>query len=117
MTDNLVLRGDAGGVATLTLNRPQARNALSVALMTEFQAAIDAIAKDKSVGVVVIAGAGPAFCAGHDLRELRANPGRQHYEAVFAQCSRLMVSLTKLPKLSSSGVKLGRGGVSPAPNW
>jgi enoyl-CoA hydratase/carnithine racemase len=97
-SDNLVPRRDEGGVATLTLNRPEARNALSVALMGAMQASLDAIAADNSVKVVVIAGAGPAFCAGHDLRELRANPGRPFYEAVFKQCGRLMVSIVKLPK-------------------
>jgi enoyl-CoA hydratase/carnithine racemase len=94
----LLLRRDADGIAWLTLNRPGARNALSVALMDAAQTAIDAIAKDGSVKVVVIAGAGPGFCAGHDLREMRANPGRQHYEALFQQCSRLMTSIVKLPK-------------------
>src|ERR1700722_9672713 len=94
----VLLRRDEDGIATLTLNRPAARNALSVALMGTFQDALDAIAKDRAVKVVVIAGAGPGFCAGHDLREMRANPGRQHYEALFQQCSRLMTSLVKLPK-------------------
>jgi enoyl-CoA hydratase/carnithine racemase len=94
----VLLRRDEDGIATLTLNRPGARNALSVALMAAFQDAIDAIAEDRSVKVVVIAGAGPGFCAGHDLREMRANPGRQHYEALFGQCSRLMMSIVKLPK-------------------
>ena len=94
----VLLRRDEDGIATLTLNRPGARNALSVALMAAFQDAIDAIAEDRSVKVVVIEGAGPGFCAGHDLREMRANPGRQHYEALFGQCSRLMTSLVKLPK-------------------
>ncbi len=96
--DNLLLRRDADGVATLTLNRPAARNALSVGLMNAMQAALDAIATDRAVKIVVIAGNGPAFCAGHDLKELRANPGRQYYAAVFAQCSRLMTSIVKLPK-------------------
>lgn len=96
--DALVLRRDEGGVACLTLNRPEARNALSVALMTELQAALDRVAADAAIHVVVIAGAGPAFCSGHDLRELRANPGRQAYEAVFARCSRLMTSIVRLPK-------------------
>ena len=96
--DKLVLRRDEAGIAYLTLNRPEARNALSVALMGELQAALDAVAEDRAVKVVVIAGAGPAFCAGHDLRELRANPGRSFYESVFAQCSRLMLSIVKLPK-------------------
>ncbi len=94
----VLLRRDEEGVAWLTLNRPSARNALSVALMTALQEAIDAIARDGAIKVVVIAGAGPGFCAGHDLREMRANPGRQHYEALFAQCSRLMTSIVKLPK-------------------
>ncbi len=94
----LVLRRDEDGIVSLTLNRPAARNALSVALMSEMQAALDAVASDRSARVVVIAGAGPGFCAGHDLREIRANPGRHHYEAVFAQCSRLMSSIVKLPQ-------------------
>ena len=95
---SLLLRHDDDGIATLTMNRPEARNALSVGLMNAMQEAIDAVAQDRSVKVVVIAGAGPGFCAGHDLRELRAHPGRETYEAVFAQCSRLMVSIIKLPK-------------------
>ena len=73
----LVLRRDEDGVAWLTLNRPQARNALSVALMSEMEAALETLAADRQTRIVVIAGAGPAFCAGHDLRELRANPGRR----------------------------------------
>jgi len=95
----LVLReDDANGVATLTLNRPGARNALSVGLMTALQAELDAVRDDRSVKVVVIAGAGPGFCAGHDLKEIRANPGREQSEALFEQCSQLMVSITHLPK-------------------
>ena len=94
----VLLRQDEDGIARLTLNRPAQRNALSVELMTALQQAIDAIARDPKVKVVVIAANGPGFCGGHDLREMRANPGRQHYEALFAQCSRLMVSLTKLAK-------------------
>lgn len=94
----LVLRQARDGVVTLTLNRPQARNALSVALMNALQESLDAIAADKSVRVVIIAGAGPAFCAGHDLKELRANPGRQSYEAVFGQCAKLMTSIVNLPQ-------------------
>ena len=96
--DALVLRADLDGVATLTLNRPSARNALSVGLMSALQAALDAIAADKSVRAVIIGGAGPAFCAGHDLKELRANPGRQAYEAVFGQCAKLMTGIVNLAK-------------------
>lgn len=95
----LVLRDDsAAGVTTLTLNRPQARNALSVGLMAALQDQVDAIRDDRAVKVVVLAANGPGFCAGHDLKEIRANPGRRHYEALFAQCSRLMVTVTRLPK-------------------
>jgi enoyl-CoA hydratase/carnithine racemase len=94
----VLLCRDEDGIAFLTLNRPQARNALSVALMARLQDALDAIAVDRAVRVVVIAGAGPAFCAGHDLREIRANPDRARYEALFAQCSRLMLTITRLPK-------------------
>lgn len=93
-----LLRRDQDGVAWLALNRPQARNALSVALMTALEAELAAIAADRAVKVVVIGGAGPAFCAGHDLREMRAEPRREVYEALFAQCSRLMLAIVRLPK-------------------
>ena len=94
----ILLRRDVDGVAWLTLNRPAARNALSVALMGALQNALEAAARDAAVKVVVIGANGPAFCAGHDLREMRATPGRQHYEAVFGQCSRLMNTIVRLPK-------------------
>jgi len=94
----VLLRRDQDGIAWLTLNRAAQRNALSVALMSALQEQIDAIAKDGKIKVVVIGGAGPGFCAGHDLKEMRANPGRQHYEALFNQCSRLMTSILRLPK-------------------
>ncbi|NQU70761.1 MAG: enoyl-CoA hydratase/isomerase family protein, partial [Rhodospirillales bacterium] len=94
----ILLRHDADGVATLTMNRPGARNALSVGLMAEMKAEIDAIAGDESIRVVVIAANGPAFCAGHDLREMRGNPGRDQYQALFTQCSELMLAIIGLPK-------------------
>jgi enoyl-CoA hydratase/carnithine racemase len=97
-SEPLLLRDDRDGVATLTLNRPAQRNALSVGLMAALQEELDRIRTDASVKVVVIAGAGPGFCGGHDLKEMRANPGRQVYEALFAQCSELMLSITRLPK-------------------
>ncbi len=96
--DTMLLRHDEAGVAWLTLNRPAARNALSVALMAAVDGALAAIEADPSVRVVVIGGAGPAFCAGHDLREMRANPGRPVMEALFAQCSALMTRIVRLPK-------------------
>ncbi|MGH7008320.1 MAG: enoyl-CoA hydratase [Stellaceae bacterium] len=96
--DAILLRQDADGIARLTLNRPAARNALSVALMDALQKALDAVARDDTIKTVVIAANGPGFCAGHDLREMRANPGRQHYETVFKQCARLMTAIVHLPK-------------------
>ena len=93
-----LLRRDADGVAWLTLNRPAARNALSVALMSSLAAALDDIAADRAVRVVVIGGAGPAFCAGHDLREMRADPSEARMAALFAQCSALMLRIVRLPK-------------------
>jgi len=94
----VLLRHDEGGVAWLTLNRPAARNALSAALMAALDHALASIAADPGVRVVVIGATGPAFCAGHDLRELRANPGRAFMEALFAQCSALMTRIVRLPK-------------------
>jgi enoyl-CoA hydratase/carnithine racemase len=94
----LVLRHDADGVARLTLNRPAARNALSLGLMAEFQSALDAVAEDDTVKLVVIAAKGPGFCAGHDLKELRANPGRAFYKRTFTASSALMLTIMRLPK-------------------
>jgi enoyl-CoA hydratase/carnithine racemase len=86
------------GVLRLILNRPQARNALSVALMSAMLEALDRAEREPQVRVVVIAGAGPAFCAGHDLRELRTDQQRESYERVFARCSELMLAVVRLPK-------------------
>lgn len=85
------------GVATLTLNRPDAFNALSEALLQALQAALDQLAEDASVRVVVLAAAGKAFCAGHDLKEMRAEPSLAYYQRLFAQCTRLMLTLQRLP--------------------
>jgi enoyl-CoA hydratase/carnithine racemase len=96
--EKLLLRHDAGGIATLTLNRPRHYNALSEQLLAELQSALDAIAKDASVRVVVIAGNGPAFCAGHDLKQMRSNPRKAYYQKLFAQCSNVMLSITRIPQ-------------------
>jgi enoyl-CoA hydratase/carnithine racemase len=97
MTD-ILLRHDSEHIATLTLNRPGARNALSMGLMEALDGELAAIAEDRDIKVVIIAANGPAFCAGHDLREIRATPTRAAYEAVFALCSRLMQRIVRLPK-------------------
>lgn len=94
----LVLRTtDARGVATLTLNRPQAFNALSEDLLTTLQHELDVVAADASVRAVILAAAGKAFCAGHDLKEMRALPSQGYYERLFAQCGRVMMSVQRLP--------------------
>jgi enoyl-CoA hydratase/carnithine racemase len=90
-------RGE-GGVLRLTLNRPQARNALSIGLMQQLTEVLRRAAEDPGTRVVVIGGAGPAFCAGHDLREIRADPRRETYEHIFELCSALMLTITRLPK-------------------
>jgi len=84
-------------VVTLTLNRPQAFNALSEAILEALQHEFDAIAKDDSVRVVVLAAEGKAFCAGHDLKEMRAKPSLDYYQRLFAQCSEMMLSVQRLP--------------------
>ena len=94
----LLLRDDADGVARLTLNRPAARNALSMGLMDALQTQLDQIREEDAIRVVVIAANGPAFCAGHDLKEVRANPGEEIYRQLFRQCSRLMQSIVTLPQ-------------------
>ncbi len=94
----LLLRSvDAHGVITITLDRPQAFNALSQAMLDALQREFDAIARDDSARVVVIAAAGRAFCAGHDLKEMRSAPSLETYRALFAQCSRVMLSMQRLP--------------------
>jgi len=93
-----LLRHDEAGVAWLTLNRPTALNALSVAMLAALAETLDALAEDPAVRVVVIGGAGPGFCAGHDLREMRANPAEDVIAALFAQCSAVMTRIVRLPK-------------------
>ncbi len=94
----LVLRvRDARSVVTLTLNRPQAFNALSQAMLGQLQRELGAIASDESARVVVISAKGKAFCAGHDLKEMRADPSLEYYERLFTQCSDLMLTIQRLP--------------------
>lgn len=97
-TEPLLLKEqDARGVVTLTMNRPQAFNSLSEAMLDALQAELDALAKDESVRVLVIGAAGKAFCAGHDLKEMRAEPSQGYYEKLFDQCARMMMSIQQLP--------------------
>jgi enoyl-CoA hydratase/carnithine racemase len=98
VAEKVLQRNDRAGVATLTLNRPKQYNALSEELLTELQSALVSIEKDTSVRVVVIAASGSAFCAGHDLKEMRANPRKDYYDKLFAQCSEMMLTLTRIPQ-------------------
>ena len=99
----LLLREDRDGVATLTLNRPSARNALSFALLEAMRDAFAALAEDESVRAVVLAASGPAFCAGHDLKEMtgyRGEPdgGARQFEKLFGLCSAVMMAIPALPQ-------------------
>ena len=97
--DTLLLRADrADGLTTLTLNRPGQFNSLSEALLSALQKELDAIAADETVRVVVLAGAGKAFCAGHDLKEMRANHSKAYMQGLFKQCAEVMLTLTRMPQ-------------------
>lgn len=89
---------DARGVVTLTLNRPQAFNALSDALLAALQREINALRDDKVARVVILQGAGRAFCAGHDLKEMRAEPSAEQSSNLFERCSQVMLGLLALPQ-------------------
>ena len=93
----ILLREDRDGVVTLVLNRPAQFNALSAEMLSALQAALDAIKDDDTVRCVVLAASGKAFCAGHDLKQMRAKPRQDYYETLFAQCSRVMQSIVDLP--------------------
>jgi enoyl-CoA hydratase/carnithine racemase len=99
----ILLREDEGGIAILTLNRPQARNSLSEALLEVLSNALSAIAHDRTVRAVVIAANGPAFSAGHDLKELNAHHsdedrGRAYFKHIMSLCSRVMQQVVTLPQ-------------------
>ena len=88
---------DARGVYRLVLSRPAAFNALSEEMLAALQAALDAVARDESARVVVLSAQGKAFCAGHNLKEMRAQPALAYYQKLFAQCTRMMLSIQNLP--------------------
>ena len=94
----IVLREDRGGVAFLTLNRPAQFNALSEAMLNALIAELDAVGADASVRAVVLGGAGKAFCAGHDLKEMRANHQLDFQQALFRLCGKMMLKLIELPQ-------------------
>jgi len=93
----VLLRRDVGGIVTLTLNRPRQFNALSEELLAELQIELDRLAGDESLRCVVLAAAGRAFSAGHDLKQMRARPDEGYYRDLFARCGRVMQSIRALP--------------------
>ncbi|BEP96086.1 enoyl-CoA hydratase [Acidovorax sp. A79] len=93
----LLITRDTRGVITLTLNDPARFNALGSEMLTALQQALDEAHRDESVRVVVLAAAGKAFCAGHNLKDMAANPELAYYQKLFAQCSRMMLTIHKLP--------------------
>jgi enoyl-CoA hydratase/carnithine racemase len=94
----LVLQRRSGGVAYLTLNRPAQYNLLSEQMMAAVHGALDAVAADATARVVVLGGAGKAFCAGHDLKQMKAHPSLEYYQRLFDDCSRLMMRIQTLPQ-------------------
>jgi enoyl-CoA hydratase/carnithine racemase len=94
----LVKTGLSDQIMTITLSNPSARNSLSSEMMSALQTAFDAAGNDPAVRVVVLAAEGPAFCAGHDLKQMRANQNEAFAKALFSQCAALMLSIVRLPK-------------------
>ena len=97
MSEATLLREDQDGVCTLTLNRPQAYNALSIEFMEALSEALDCVAEDESVRVVIIRGEGRGFCAGHDLKQIMSSPDEAFHSQTFQCCSELMQKITELP--------------------
>lgn len=103
MTDDLIQRHDDGGIATLTLNAPHSLNALSVAMIARLTAELDRLAADRATRVVILRGAGRAFCAGHDLKEMQAarshaDKGAAFFRQLFDACAAMMQRLPALPQ-------------------
>ena len=94
----LLLERRAGGVAHLMLNRPAQYNALSEEMLAALRAAFESLAADSAVRAVVLGGAGRAFCAGHDLKQMQANRSLGYYQRLFDDCSRLMMRIQTLPQ-------------------
>lgn len=95
---DLILREDRDGIAYLTLNRPNQFNALSEELLDALQRQLDNIAENRSIRVVVLAGNGRAFCAGHDLKQMRSQSERDYFQQLFTRCGKVMTRISSLPQ-------------------
>lgn len=93
----VLVERDGRGVVSLTLDRPESYNALSEGMLAALQAAFDGLAEDRTARLVVLGATGKAFSAGHDLKEMRARPSLGYYEALFSACSRMMLTIQRLP--------------------
>ncbi len=97
-SESLVLRSDKDGISSLIINRPKSYNALSIDCMNALKEEIDRIGDDSSIKVVILSGSGKGFCAGHDMKEMRANPERKFYDLTFDTCIKMMLAIIKCPK-------------------
>ena len=113
-SEALVLREDNEGLVTLTLNRPRQFNALSEEVLAALQEELDRIAEDQQARLVVIAGNGKAFCAGHDLKQMSAKREEDYYRTLFKQCSKMMLTLNQAPTGDRQGPGDSHGGRVPA---
>ncbi len=95
---NLLVFSEDRGIATLTLNRPNQYNCLSEKLLSELTKKLEEISKNEKIRVIILQANGPAFCAGHDLKEMRANPSKAYYKKLFIKCSHFMTLITKIPQ-------------------
>lgn len=103
MTDPVLIREDTDAIATLTLNTPKSLNALSEAMIAALTAEFEALMEDRSTRVVILKGAGKAFCAGHDLKEMTAgrqneDGGLAYFNDLFARCATMMQMIPRLPQ-------------------
>ena len=93
-----LLRDDIGKIAVLTFNRPEARNSLSIEMMSALQNQLESIAVDQGIHAAILRANGPAFCAGHDLKEVVGNRRRAFYERMMNKCNKLMLTIKRLPQ-------------------
>ena len=97
-SESPVIEEQENGIVRLTLNRPEQFNSLSEAMLETLQEKLDALAENKDARLVILQGAGKAFCAGHDLKEMIATRKESYYKSLFQQCSRMMMTLNRIPQ-------------------